>query len=101
MIDSVASKGDITSGTEASRNYDGILGSKNYNITTTFGGYQNEDPDLGPYVLNAEILYTSILTYGISEASNSMKFEGTGKGIACQVRALITDLSKVTISDDN
>ena len=39
MIDSVASKGDITSDIEASWNYDDILGSGNYNITKTFGSF--------------------------------------------------------------
>ena len=100
IIDSVQSIGNISSGYVTTWSYDNILGSGNYKITTTFGGYLNEDPVNGPNVMDA-YLSNGGITYCISQKSSLMTFSGEGKGVNCQVRADITDVSKVTVSDDN
>ena len=99
IIDSVKTNDAIDSGSSISWFYTSLLGSDNYTITTTFGSYQN-DLSKSQYNLNATIPYTDSTTYFIFNTDTQVSFEGLGKGIACQVRVSITDLSKVSVSDD-
>ena len=99
IIDSVRTNDTIASGSNLEWNYTSLLGSQNYSITTTFGSYHN-DLDDNLYVLNAQIPYTDSATFYIKQGATEIEFEGQGKGIACQIRASITDLSKVSLSDD-
>ena len=98
IIDSVKTNDAITSGSSINWKYTSILGSDNYTITTTFGSYHN-DLSNSLYNLNATIPYTDSTTYYIHNTDTEVEFQGLDKGIACQVRVSITDVSKVSLSD--
>ena len=100
LMDSVRSKDTVAS--EVQWNYDDLLGADNYSIATTLGTYLNEYDDISSTTYSSEFnLNNGTATYGGKLTSHDMTISNRdSKGINCAVRVLITDLCKVTVSDD-
>ena len=85
--------------------YDSLLEKWNYTITTIFGSYLNEtDPSLSgsTYVIDGK-LSNGKDTYQMEthEEQITITPKSDGYGLYCQIRAVIKDPSKVSVSDDN
>ena len=99
IIDNVRSKDVIAS--EVSWDYDDLLGESNYAISTPFGTYLNESSDISSSTYTSEFnLNNGTTTYTGNLTSSKMTISNTdGKGINCAVNVLISDVSKVSLSD--
>ena len=102
VLDSARGSSLLQAGTNATWNYDSILGSGNYTITSLFGSYLNSEPTQTTYNIYGSI-NNGTTTYSITLENNSISLSpGTGSsgGVSGQARIVITDLSKVSVSDD-
>ena len=105
MIDTVKTDKTVSNDTEVSWTYNDLLQDGNYTITTIFGSYLNEqDPSLSgnTYVIDAK-LSNGTATYQMETQQQQIIItpKADGYGVYCQIRAVISDLSKVSLSDDN
>ena len=101
VLDCARGKSLLSSGSTTSWNYNSVLGSGNYTVTSIFGCYLNSNPTQSDYDINGSLSNGST-TYSVSLGNNTVTFNpGSGSGGAnAQTRITITDLSKVSISDD-